>query len=58
MLNALINLAKAASDIGTVKEVSMYHTGLITIDGTTNGGSDFSVTYRLKDAEESTNGNP
>ena len=54
MLDVLINLAKAASEFGTVTEASMHHTGLITIDGVTHDGVDFSVTYR----QENTDANP
>lgn len=52
MLNVLIQLAQAASAMGKVTSAFMYDSGLITIDGNTHDGADFSITYRLKDENE------
>lgn len=57
MVDVLIKLAKAAAEFSTVTEASFYKSGLITIDGVTDDGEDYSIIYRLKNKQENANGN-
>lgn len=52
MVDILIDLVTAAMNIGSITAAHMYSPDLITIDGATSAGKNFTISFRYVDGSE------